>query len=253
MDLDITDRDAIQRVLDLHCPPALINAAAQANVNRADSERELSMRVNGEGPRLLAEACAERGVRLVHISTDYVLTGRATPGTLLREDDPVDPGSIYAESKLAGEEAVLAAGATVVRVQWVYRPGARSFFTLAMERLARGEPLSLVVNQVGAPTPTSVVAPALIAAARGQATGVYQLACSGEVSAYGWIRAGAQALGLPFQVQMIRRETLPGAARPERSVMDGTRFAREFGLEQVPWIDALRSAIREECWTPGVR
>jgi len=250
-ELDITDGDAIARALDLHRPRALINAAAQANVNLADSETELSIRVNGRGPALLAAACASRNIRLVHISTDYVLTGSSLPGSYLRESDPVDPRSAYARSKLEGEQAVLSAGATVVRVQWVYRPGGRGFFTVAMQRLAAGQPLSLVVDQVGSPTPTSVVAAGLRAAADGRATGLYQLACTGETSAYGWIRAGARGLNLPFEVEMIRRDSLPGAYRPERSVLDSSRFTAAFDFVPPSWESALRETIREEAWQPA--
>lgn len=248
--LDITDADAISSTLDRAAPKVVINAAAQANVNLAETEFDQSVKVNGLGPALLADACRSRNIRLVHISTDYVLTGRATPGALLRESDQVSPRSRYAESKRIGEQAALERGAAVVRVQWVYRPGGRGFFTVAMERLAAGLPLKLVVDQIGSPTPSSVVAEGLLAVARGSATGLYQLACEGETSAYGWIRRGAQLLGLSFDVEMIRRAALAGAFRPERSVLDSTRLIQDFGYRPPEWRSALAEAIDTEDWEP---
>ncbi len=249
-ELDITDPAAVAAVFDRSAPRVVINAAAQANVNRAETEFEYAVEVNGHGPAVLAEACRDRGIRMVHISTDYVLTGRNAPGVLLKESDPVSPRSRYAESKLMGERAALERGAAVVRVQWVYRPGGRGFFTTALERLQAGLPLKLVVDQVGSPTSSAVVADGLLAVARGSATGLYQLACRGETSAYGWIRRAAQLLGLPFEVEMIHRETLAGAFRPARSVMDSARLNADFGFRPPSWREALAQAIEAERWMP---
>lgn len=250
--LDITNASEIASVLDSGPPRVLINAAAQANVNQADRAPEHAMRVNGIGPALLAKSCSERGIRLVHLSTDYVLNGPDTPGALLREDDLTNPRSIYARSKLEGENAVLAAGHTVVRIQWVYRPGFRGFFTTAMQRLARQDPLALVMDQIGAPTPSYVVAEGLLAVAEGNACGLYQLACEGQTSAYGWIRAGARQFNLSFNVQQIHRMSLSGAERPARSVLDTRKLTVHFDYHPPKWRDAMAQAIEMEGWHPVV-
>mgnify|MGYP001291425856 CR=1 FL=1 len=249
-ELDITRPDEIDAALEYLRPSVLINAAAQANVNLAETQFERSMEVNGIGPVRLADACRARGIRMIHISTDYVLDGADRPGVLLRETDPVSPRSRYAETKLRGEQGVLDRGETAVRIQWVYRPGGRGFFTAAMKRLAQGLPLQLVVDQVGAPTPSFVVAEGLLAVARGTSTGLYHLACSGETSAYAWIRKGAQLLGLPFDVEIIRRSELAGALRPARSVLDSSLLVTEFGYRPPSWREALRQSIESEDWTP---
>ena len=248
--LNITDAAEIAAVLDSGSPQVVINAAAQANVNRADLDPEHTMMVNGTGPALLAEACSKRGIRLVHLSTDYVLTGPDIPGCLLREDHPTDPRSIYARSKLVGEQAVLSSGHTVVRIQWVYRPGFRGFFTTAMQRLARQESLALVMDQIGAPTPSFVVAEGLLAVAEGDSCGLFQLACDGQTSAYGWIRAGADCFNLPFDVQQIQRADLTGAERPARSVLDTGKLQSHFGFQPPSWRDAMVRAIEMEGWHP---
>lgn len=252
-ELDITDPDDVGWSLDRLRPGAVINAAAQARVDLAEAEPERTFAVNAAAPGLLARACAERGVRLVHISTDYVLDGPDEPGLRLGPERAPRPRSAYARSKLAGEEAVLAEGGTVVRVQWVYRPGASGFFTRCMEALARGETLRLVTDQVGCPTPTRVVAPALLAAARGEARGTFHLACAGEASAWEWVAAGAEALGLELRAEAVLREELGGAWRPARSCLDSTSFTAAFGVEPPSWRRALREALAASAsiWSPA--
>ena len=240
-DLDITDPDAVHRTLQTLAPDAVINAAAQANVNLADREPERSFAVNGAAVAGLAEQCAERSIRLVHISTDYVLDD---PDRELTEDLPTNPRSTYAITKLVGEQAALAAGAVVVRVQWVYQPGARGFFNLALRRLAAGEPLSLVTDQIGRPTPATQVARGLLLAARGGPVGLFHLACGGETSARNWISTAAVLSGLPFDATPITRAELGGAYRPARSCLCSDRFADAWGLRLPDWAVALRAVIR---------
>lgn len=236
--LDITDADAVSRALDGHMPTAIINAAAQANVDRADVEPVHSLEVNGTAVAQLAATCAERAIRLVHISTDYVLD---FPDRELTEDLPVNPRSSYAATKRVGEQAALEAGATVVRVQWVYQPGDRGFFNLALRRLAAGQPLALVTDQVGRPTPASMVAEGLLLAARGGPNGLFHLACSGEASAWEWIAAAARLRGLPVTATATTRAAMGGAYRPARSLLCSARFAQAWGLRLPDWETALRA------------
>ncbi len=239
--LDITDDAAVAEALDRRRPRAVINAAAMAVVDRCDTEPDRAWAVNAEAPGRLALACAARGVRLVHISTDYVLTGPDTPGYRLTEDDPPDPRSTYARAKLAGEQAVLAAGQTAVRVQWVY--GDRRFFAFALERLRTGKPLKLVTDQVGVPTPAVILAPALLACARAAPTGLYHLACAGEATPWQWLSAAAALEGLPMTASPTTRAELGGASRPARSCLDSSRFTASFGISLPPWNAALRQML----------
>ena len=115
-EMDITKHRSVCDALDRFRPRTVINSAAQANVNLADMERERSFMVNGDGVEILARECGRRGIRLVHISTDYVLDD---PGVKwLTEDLETRPRSSYAESKLVGERAALALGATVCLAPW---------------------------------------------------------------------------------------------------------------------------------------
>jgi dTDP-4-dehydrorhamnose reductase len=245
-DLDICDRVAIARALDTLRPSAVVNAAAQAGVDLADREPERTWQTNGSAVGDLARSCQARGIRFVHLSTDYVLDNSAAD--LLDEAEAPNPQSTYARSKLAGEEHALAAGAVVVRVQWVYRPGHPGFFTRCLDGLARGDTLDLVTDQIGTPTPAIPLAAALLVAAAGGPTGLFHLACTGETSAWGWIEAAAATAGLPFRARPITRAALIGAHRPARSCLDSSHFARTFGVRLPPWQDALSDALSS--WTP---
>ena len=242
--LDITDPAAVRAALDRHRPAAVINAAAQADVNGADREPERSFAVNGAAVGDLARACAERGVRLVHLSTDYVLDYPELPE--LTEDLTPCPRSTYARSKLAGEEAALRSGAeaVVVRVQWVYRLGTRGFFNLALRRLRAGQPLRLVTDQVGRPTPARLLVPPLLAAARGGPVGLFHLACAGEASAEDWICAAARLQGLSAaSAARVTRADLGGAYRPARSCLCMDRFAAAWGMRLPAWDAALAAEL----------
>ena len=237
--LNITDATDIATVLDagtrhrmVHL--VVINAAAQANVNRmppTDQRKAGAYQTSQcSGAVAVSGRLFEAGNTIGSFVDRLCVDWSDKPGALLREDDPTDPRSVYASTKLEGEQAVLAAGHTVVRIQWVYRPGFRGFFTAAMQRLARQESLALVTDQIGAPTPTFVVADGLLAVAEGNACGLFHLACHGQTSAYGWIRAGAHCLNLPFTVRQVRRTNLAGAERPARSVLDTQKDPISFWL-----------------------
>lgn len=239
--LDLRDPLAVARALDLYAPQAVLNAAARANVDGAERDPDDYFTTNGTAVGALARACRARGVRLVHLSTDYVLDHASGP---LTEDLPAAPRSTYARTKLLGEQLALEAGAVVVRVQWVYHSGHAGFFTRSLRALAAGQPLRLVTDQRGCPTPADLLAPALLRAARGGPTGLFHLATTGEATPWDWIAAAAQALDLPFRASPALRADLGGAWRPARSCLDCTRFAAAFGLRLPDWETALVDALR---------
>lgn len=243
--LDITDAAQVRAALIHHRPDAVINAAAQANVNLAEDEPSLTFLVNAGGPAILADACADLGVRLVHISTDYVLNGPNVPGLRLTERRVASPQSTYARAKLEGEAPVLATGGVVARVQWVYAPGRRGFFASALQRLAVGECLPLVSDQVGCPTPAPLVAHWLRAlACPDLPTGLVHLATAGEATPAQWLGAAATTLGLPFRMRPIRRVDLGGAVRPARSCLSHRRAHQRFGMWVPSWGEALDRLLR---------
>lgn len=241
--LDITDRAAVEAALDRLAPSALINAAAMARVDAADLDPQGAELINARAPGLLAAACARRGLRCLHLSTDYVLTGPDEPGLRLDEGWPADPRSVYAATKLRGEQAALAEGAVVVRVQWVYAPSGGSFLARSLEALREGRRLRLVTDQVGSPTPVRLLAPALLRCAQSGPGGLFHLACGGEATPYQWVQAAAAELGLPFVAEATTRAALGGTFRPARSCLDSGRFAQAFGLRLPDWRLALSEAL----------
>jgi len=239
--LDICKTDDFERALDVHQPAFVINAAALANVDRADGVPDLAAAVNGHAPTALALVAARHGVRFVHLSTDYVLDGPQHHD--LSESMTPNPKSTYARSKLMGECGVLDAGGVVVRLQWVYQPNGGGFFNHALAMMARGERIRLVTDQIGCPSPASLVAKALLVIAKNQGTGIFHLATGGEATAFEWIEAGAFAAGIPLLADAAKRADFDGAHRPARSVLNCDRLATDFGLRLPHWRTALQTVM----------
>ncbi|MGB6216762.1 MAG: dTDP-4-dehydrorhamnose reductase [Castellaniella sp.] len=150
--LDITQADAVHAWLDAHPADCLINAAAYTAVDRAAAEPEPSRAINADAPGLLARACAARGIRLLHVSTDYVFDGRLDRP--YRESDPAAPLNTYGRGKLAGEQAVLAADphALIVRTGWVFSAWGGNFVRTMVRLGAERDTLRVIDDQIGGPT-----------------------------------------------------------------------------------------------------
>jgi dTDP-4-dehydrorhamnose reductase len=255
-ELDLARPDHIHATLDRIAPDLIINPAAYTAVDRAEEERELAFRINAEAPGAIAQWAAGRGVPLIHFSTDYVFDGSGTRPW--REDDPTGPLSAYGVSKLAGENAVRAAGAPhlIVRTSWVYAARGENFLrTMARLGAERAE-LRIVADQFGAPTSARLIADAVTAilGARGNglaerfatAGGVVNLAAAGETSWHGFAVAiveGLRARGVPLaatRVVPIATADYPTKAkRPANSRLDLTRLREIFGVEPPRWDEAL--------------
>ena len=237
--LDITNPDAIERILDEHTPSAIINAAAQAGVDRAEKEPDHTREVNALAVGSLAASCARHGVRLVHLSTDYVLDYPSEER--LTEALVPNPKSVYAATKYEGEQLALQHGAVVARLQWVFHPGGRGFFNHALEQMQAGKRVRLVTDQVGCPTPAELLAPILIQMAMDGPTGVFHVATQGEATAWQWIEAGANALDVPFRADSASRNDFDGAHRPARSCLDSSKLKSAWDIELPDWRTALQT------------
>lgn len=251
---DLTDPERLRSVVRQLKPGVIVNAAAYTAVDRAESELDLAMRVNGEVPGVLADEAALLGALLIHYSTDYVYDGsKAAPYV---ESDPVNPQSVYGRSKLAGEEAIRAAGckSLIFRTSWVF--GARGGnFVKTILRLARErESLNVVADQVGSPTPAALIATvtgiALAMLRQGRAMDreeqrLYHLCCGRPVSWHEFActivdRAGALP-GFDLRLTPEAIGAIPGsdypaaAVRPANSRLDCTRLENDFGLRMPDW------------------
>lgn len=243
-------------------PSLIVNAAAYTAVDQAESERELAQAINGDSVGVLAREAARLKITLVHFSTDYVFDGKQS--TAYRETDSPSPLGVYGQSKLAGELAIQASGADhlIFRSSWVYGLRGKNFL-LTMQRLARErETVSVVDDQVGAPTwaraiaeATSQVlalwlAPGATEDDRRQLSGVYHLSCQGQTSWYGFAQAIFEHLRRRGQkvasLEAIRTADYPTPARrPANSVLSSDQLQHTFGVSLPPWQQALELCL--EC------
>ncbi|MEU5835658.1 dTDP-4-dehydrorhamnose reductase [Streptomyces diacarni] len=247
--LDIAEPDALRAVFAEHRPDVVLNCAAYTAVDGAETDWARALRVNAEGPRRLAEACAVHGARLVHVSTNAVFPGDARAP--YDEDHPPAPGTAYGRSKLAGEEAVLARlpGAGVVaRTAWLYGRRGRSFVSTMIERAAAGETVDVVDDQYGQPSWAGDVAAQLITLGRSpRAHGVFHATNSGEASWYELAREVFRLVGAdPGLVRPISDAEYGRAAQlPAYTVLGHGRW-RDIGADPPrDWRRALGGALEE--------
>jgi dTDP-4-dehydrorhamnose reductase len=194
-ELDIVDPAAVSAYFELHRPDAVVNCAAWTDVDGAESQAANANAVNATGAGNLARAAASSGAALLHISTDYVFAGIAPLDAAGRtrpylESDPTGPRSVYGHSKLAGELEVLAASPrhTVVRSAWLFGVAGRNFADTMLRLAAEREAVQVVDDQVGSPTWTGHLAPALLGLLEREVRGLVHLAGSGAVSWNGFAR-----------------------------------------------------------------
>ena len=234
-------------------PALLINAAAYTAVDRAESEPGPALRVNGEGPAVLAAACRRHGTRLFHVSTDFVFDGRAS--VPYAPDATPAPLGEYGRSKLAGEQAVLEtlSDALVVRTGWVYSLAGNNFVKTMLRLMAEREALSVVVDQVGTPTWARGLARLLWQAAGQEGlSGIYHWSDAGVCSWYDFAVAIAEeAVALGLLPRGPKIHPIPGSAyptpakRPAFSVLDKRSSWEDFAIEGIHWRVQLRQMLRE--------
>ncbi|WP_439101727.1 dTDP-4-dehydrorhamnose reductase [Congregibacter sp.] len=250
-DCDISNPAAVDAALDAEEPQLLLNAAAYTAVDRAEEDADAAFAANAEAPRVLAEACATRGIRLFHVSTDFVFDGtRSSPYPTNAATAPL---GVYGRSKEAGEQSVLDSGADalVVRTGWVYSHSGQNFMRTMLRLHDSREEISVVSDQVGTPTDAYSLAQALwAAAARPALSGTYHWSDAGVCSWYDFALAigeEAHALGLlqrVANVKPIRTEDYPTPAlRPAYSVLDKSLSWRDFELPPTHWRSQLRAVL----------
>ncbi|WP_265501139.1 dTDP-4-dehydrorhamnose reductase [Paracoccus beibuensis] len=237
---DLTDpaacADAIRRV----APGAVINAAAYTAVDRAESDADTARLVNADSPGAMARTCAELGIPFLHVSTDYVFDG--TGEAPRSEDAPTGPLGVYGATKLAGEQAIAAAGGqwAVLRTSWVFSAHGSNFVKTMLRLGAERDRLTIVADQVGGPTPADDIAAAALTMIRGMRDGaqggVYHFAGWPDVSWAGFACEIFTGAGLTVDVAEILTADYPTPARrPLNSRLDCTRIARDFGIMRPDW------------------
>jgi dTDP-4-dehydrorhamnose reductase len=245
-ELDITDRWRVEAEIERLRPTVVINCAAESDLDKCEEEPERAERINARAPAHLAGACRNADVRLVHVSTDYVFDG--SQDREYDEADPPAPLSVYAETKLAGEEAVLEAlvDVIVLRVSFVFGPGRRTFIDKIADKLLKEEGRVPVVDSwVTRPTSSLEIAAGIEQMLLSDVTGVWHLANPPAVSRWGFARQIAELLGAdPERVVPIDESELDlRARRPPFSALSTKRFEARFGGELRPWTDWARDYL----------
>jgi dTDP-4-dehydrorhamnose reductase len=257
-EFDITQEASVRCGLEAVHPDVLINTAAYTAVDRAEAEPEVAFAVNRDGPSLLAAACREAGIPLIHISTDYVFNGSSRYP--YREEEPATPLGIYGQSKWAGEERIRAVQGQylIVRTAWLYGRYGNNFVK-TMLRLARErEVLRVVDDQHGCPTWTKDLAGALAAICQRleykrapSLWGTYHFCGTGQTTWRGFAQAIVDA-GKTCEPLLVQRvEPIPtvdyptAAQRPAHSVLDCSKIEAVFGLTPRPWRESLCDFMRE--------
>ena len=245
--LDITDEKKVGDTFAEYQPEVVFNCAAYTNVDGAEKDEELATRVNGKGPGLLAEACKKTGIRLVHVSTDYVFDGQGSRPYL--PDDPTGPRSAYGRSKLAGEEAIRQAGGDwlIVRTSWLFGQFGKNFVDTILS-LARVKPTLRVVNdQVGCPTYTVDLARCLVDLAGKGQQGMVHFCNPPPCSWFDLARAAVTLAGLPCKVEPCTTAEFPRPAkRPAYSVLDCTATFEALGWQPQSWEAAVRQHLHSQ-------
>jgi dTDP-4-dehydrorhamnose reductase len=246
---DLTRLDELVATVRALRPQVIVNAAAHTAVDKAETDTELAHTLNAAAPGLLAREAAALGAWLVHYSTDYVFDGSGDEPR--NEAAPTAPLSAYGRSKLAGEQAIQASSCQhlIFRTSWVYAARGGNFAKTMLRLAADRDTLSVIDDQIGAPTGADLIADvtahALRAALQGQhVSGLYHLVAAGQTSwchyarhVLAWAQAHGQTLKAgPQQVQPIATQNYPTPAqRPLNSRLDTHKLQSTFGLRLPPW------------------
>lgn len=256
-ELDFDRPETIGTVFEAAAPTLVVNGAAWTAVDAAETESEAAMRANRDGPAVLAGLCARAGIPLIHISTDYVFDG--DKGEPYLETDPTGPTGVYGATKLAGEEAVLAAcpRAIVLRTSWVYSAAGKNFVRTMLGAAQKVDRLRVVGDQKGCPTSARDLAAAILAVAarvregwRDEYRGVFHAAGDGWTTWHGLASAVFEVAGplghkVPA-IEAIRTEEWPTPAkRPADSRLDCGKLARVFGVRQPAWRSGVGRVVTE--------
>lgn len=263
--LDLTDADAIRRVVQSIRPALIINPAAYTAVDKAESEPALAHAINATAPAVMAEEAAKLNAGLIHFSTDYVFDGnKDTPYV---ETDAVNPLSVYGRSKLAGEIAIQSIGLPhlILRTSWVYGPHGKNFLKTMLRLAAERDQLNVVADQWGAPTSSNAIATAVNQLLKvwqmhvASQSGVYHFTNSGSTTWHGFTcaildayEAQAARLGLPGlkikadAVGAITTADYPTpAVRPHNSRLDQTKLNQTFGVALPAWEQSLQAVMQQ--------
>jgi len=258
--LDLSSPDSIREQIRRLRPDVIVNAAAYTAVDKAESEPDFAMAVNGMAPGVMAEEAARLNALLVHYSTDYVFDGtKSSPYT---EQDTPNPLNVYGRSKLMGEQMVCAQASRflIFRTAWVYDAQGKNFLNTIKRIGAQRPELTIVDDQLGAPTWSREIAQATAQAIASyladpdpeQINGIYHLTAQGQTSWFGFAQAAAgyglfAGLAHPPVLRAISSAEFPTPAkRPMYSVLSNAKLLEQFGIQLPDWKVSLRECLENQ-------
>ncbi len=250
-ELDITDAEAIERMVAANGIELIINCAAYTNVDKAEDDRALAERLNTTAVEHLAAAMKRRNGWLVHISTDYVFGGDPY-NTPCKEDQQGTPTGVYGETKLHGEQAIARIGChhIIIRTAWLYSEFGKNFVKTMLDLTASKPELKVVFDQTGTPTYARDLAEAIFAIVEGRKyagnEGIYHYSNEGVCSWYDFTKTIAELAGrTKCDIQPCHSDEFPSKVkRPAYSVLDKTKIKTVFGLRIPYWTDSLKTCLQ---------
>ena len=254
--LDITDADAVRRIVAENGIRCIVNCAAYTNVDKAESDEALCRRLNADAPKILAEAVKEVGGLLVQISTDYVFGGDPY-NTPCREEQKGTPTGVYGKTKLDGEKYIQKVGCdyVIIRTAWLYSELGRNFVKTMLDLTATKPALKVVFDQAGTPTYAYDLANVIKAVLADYAdenpssgytkNGIYHFSNEGVCSWYDFTKKIAELSGhTACDIQPCHSDEFPSPVkRPAYSVLDKTKIKNTFGVGVPYWTDSLKACM----------
>jgi dTDP-4-dehydrorhamnose reductase len=250
---DLADPSSIRAAIRDSRPHVILNAAAYTAVDRAESEQDLAMRINGDAPGILADEAKKTNALLIHYSTDYVFDGSKCGSWV--EDDPVHPLNAYGLTKLEGERHIQRAGGCylIFRTSWVFSSHGHNFLRTMLRLGQEHDKLNIVNDQKGAPTSAAALAAAtrsLVAAnPNAENSGIYHMTCAGETTWFGFSQAifakSEAAKAWPPVTGIPSSEYPTPARRPANSVLSNQKLKAAFGIELQSWESAMDAELRK--------
>ncbi|MDC8005078.1 dTDP-4-dehydrorhamnose reductase [Aureisphaera galaxeae] len=244
--LDVTNKASIDALFATETFQYCINAAAYTNVEKAESEEESAYLVNAEGAKNIAEACEEREITLIHISTDYVFDG--TKRSPYVETDETHAISVYGASKLKGEEWIQEKCTRhfIMRTSWLYSQYGHNFFNSMLRFADEGRDLSITTEQLGTPTNANDLAYAALSiiASGSEAYGIYHFSNEGAATWFDFAKAIFEHTGKLEAVSLEKTDHYRTfAARPAYSVLSKEKFYNHFNTPRLDWQESLKILI----------
>ena len=246
-ELDITDPEAVSRMVADNNIDIIVNCAAYTNVDKAESDAEFAEVLNAKAPRNLADAIKERGGTLIHVSTDYVFGG-ASGNTPRSEEEPANPTGVYGLTKLHGEEEIARSGvkAIIFRTAWLYSEFGKNFVKTMLNLTESKPELKVVFDQAGTPTYAQDLADAIFDIIENRKfegnEGIYHFSNEGVCSWFDFTKHIAEIAGNnECKVLPCHSDEFPSpVTRPAYSVLDKTKYKETFNREIPYWTDSLR-------------